>query len=118
MSTKQSIQVPTQRNEPVIPTWTRGDRLRKARTLTGMTVREFAEVIGVSHGTISNAETDSREVRKIVLNAYSLATGVPVQWLETGAYPSGANPDGDGPIPAGDAPTPSIVLKHVSLVAA
>ena len=80
----------------LIPTWTRGDRLRKARSTTGLTTREFAERIGVSQKTITDAENDKREtVRKILLNAWSLATGVPVVWLETGQGPSaGPSPDG------------------------
>lgn len=68
----------------VVPEWTRGDRLRKARSLTGLTTREFATQIGVSQKTITDAENDHRAVRKIVFNAWSLATGVPVTWLETG----------------------------------
>lgn len=71
----------------VIPAWTRGDRLRKARALTGMTTREFAAHIGVSQKTISDAENDKRQMRKILLNAWSLATGVPVEWLENGTTP-------------------------------
>lgn len=43
-----------------VPEWTMGDRLRKARSGTGMTVREFAAALGVSHGTVTNAETDAR----------------------------------------------------------
>jgi transcriptional regulator with XRE-family HTH domain len=83
-----------QRHERV-PAWTRGDRLRKARLLTGLTARDFADKIGVSHGTVSNAEGDKHDVRKIVLNAWAMATGVPVEWLETGvASPSPTPPEG------------------------
>lgn len=82
----------TQRYEG-IPEFTRGDRLRKARSLTGLTTREFADKIGVSHGTVSNAEGDHRSVRKITMNAWALATGVPVEWLEHGTLP-GDGPDG------------------------
>lgn len=79
-----------------IPAWTRGDRLRKARQLTGLNTRDFAEEIGVSQKTVNNAESDSHEVRKIVLNAWSLATGVPVEWLENGEEPT------QGPPPPGE----------------
>lgn len=48
-----------------MPEWTLGDRLRKARTLTDMTTREFAEVIGVSQATITSAENDHRKVWRI-----------------------------------------------------
>lgn len=78
-----------------IPAWTRGDRLRKARTLTGMTTREFAEHIGVSQKTVTDAENDKRAMRKILLNAWALGTGVPAVWLETGEIPS-TGPGGDG----------------------
>lgn len=67
-----------------IPEWTLGDRLRKARSLTGMNTRDFADKIGVSHGTVTNAEGDKRAVRQITLNAWSLATGVSLEWLVEG----------------------------------
>jgi transcriptional regulator with XRE-family HTH domain len=85
----------TQRYER-IPEWTQGDRLRKARELTDMGQREFAEHIGVSHQTITNAEKGHRTVRKITLNAWSLATGVSVEWLECGIAPEDG-PDGGQP---------------------
>lgn len=81
-----------------IPQFTQGDRLRKARQLTGLTTRQFAEEIGVSQATITNAENDNSKVRRITLNAWSLRTGVPVVWLETGEDP--ADPQGpDGGVP-------------------
>lgn len=72
-----------------IPEWTQGDRLRKARQVTGMTTRQFADAIGVSQATVTNAENDHTKVRKITLNAWSLATGVPVEWLQAGTAPGG-----------------------------
>ena len=76
-----------------IPEWTLGDRLRKARSKTNMTTREFAEAIGVSQKTVTDAEGDKRAVRKITLNAWSLVTGVPRDWIENGTVPSGPDPD-------------------------
>lgn len=67
-----------------IPEWTMGDRLRKAREELELGQREFAERIGVSKQTVTNAEKGHREVRKITLNAWALVTGVPLEWLETG----------------------------------
>lgn len=82
-----------------IPQFTQGDRLRKARQLTGLTTRQFAEEIGVSQATITNAENDNSKVRRITLNAWSLRTGVPVSWLETGKAPMDpADPDGGVPV--------------------
>lgn len=74
----------TVRYESGDPAFTLGDRLRKARELTGATQHEFADMIGVSHQTITNAEKGHRRVRRITLNAWSLATGVSVEWLTTG----------------------------------
>lgn len=77
-----------------IPEWTRGDRLRKARSLTGLTSREFAEEIGVSQKTVTDAEGDKRTtIRKILLNAWALRSGVPAEWLEHGTG-SGRGPTG------------------------
>lgn len=85
----------TQQAAGAIPQFTRGDRFRKARQLTGQTTREFAETIGVSQKTVTDAENDNRPtVRKILVNAWALATGVPATWLETGIASDQPKPDG------------------------
>jgi transcriptional regulator with XRE-family HTH domain len=61
-----------------------GDRLRKARETAGLDQAELAELMGISRASVTNAEKGHHGVRKIVLNAWALATGVPVSWLETG----------------------------------
>lgn len=90
-----------------IPAWTRGDRLRKARQLTGLNTRDFAEAIGVSQKTVNNAESDAHDVRKIVLNAWAMATGISAVWLETG---EGAV---DSPDPS-SSPSPSDGLSQLT----
>lgn len=87
----------TQRYDERIPELTLGDRLRRARLNTGLSTAAFAERLGCSQKTVNNAEADKHGVRKIVLNAWSLATGVPVEWLETGNAPQDGDggPDGD-----------------------
>ena len=77
-----------------IPQWTLGDRLRKARATTGLNTRDFAERIGVSQPTVTSAENDRSKVRRITINDWSLATGVPMRWLETEKTPTGPGPDG------------------------
>lgn len=81
--------------EQRIPTWTMGDRLAKARRDTGMSTREFADALGVSAKTINNYEAGTHAPRRIVINAWSLATGVPTGWLLTGTIPSSREADGD-----------------------
>ena len=71
--------------------FTQGDRFRKARESMGLHQREFADLIGVSHQTVVNAEKDHVKVRKITRNAWALATGVSAEWLETGRTPQGGS---------------------------
>lgn len=76
-----------------IPTWTRADRLRKARESSGLDQTALGQRIGVSRGTISNAERGTVEPRRAVIMAWAMATGVPLSWIDTGEAPS---PGGDG----------------------
>jgi transcriptional regulator with XRE-family HTH domain len=43
--------------------------------------------MGVGRNTVSNNETGKVAPRRIVLKAWALATGVNLQWLETGVPP-------------------------------
>lgn len=54
--------------------------------MTGLTTREFAKHIGVSHQTVTNAEKN-RHVRDITLKMWAMSTGVSAKWLETGEVP-------------------------------
>jgi len=73
----------------VIPEFTIGDRLRKARQLTGLEQAEFAAEVGISRGTVRNYELEAVKPRRPVLVAWAFRTGVPLAWLETGARPAG-----------------------------
>lgn len=69
------------------PAFTIGDRLRKARSLTDLDVRPFADEIGVSHGTITNYElenTPAEKMKSVVLRAWAARTGVDIEWLMHG----------------------------------
>lgn len=70
----------------VIPVWTLGDRLAKAREMAGISVQAMADQLKVARTTISNWEHDRVEVSRSVVIAYGLITGVPSEWLE-GIYP-------------------------------
>lgn len=84
-----------------VPEWTVGDRLRKARETTGLNQSHFAERLGVSRNTVSSAEAGAVQVRRITLNAWAMATGVPVEWLETGesSTPLPVPPEPRDPVP-------------------
>lgn len=77
----------------LVPEFTIGDRLRKARETAGMDQGELAEAMGVSRRTVSNNESGHVKPRVIVIRAWALATGVSVEWLESGKVPEGGGPD-------------------------
>ncbi|MGP3708535.1 helix-turn-helix domain-containing protein, partial [Gordonia paraffinivorans] len=75
-------------------------RLRIARETAKLSQQELADAIGISRQSVSNTESGSSKPRKITLNAWALATGVPVSWLEKGETPAGPNgPDEGGGCP-------------------
>jgi len=77
-------------DDGAVPEWTLGDRLRKARELTGLEVHEFADEIGIHRNSVGNYER-GRRPRPIVLKAWALRSGVSAAWLETGQMNSQAN---------------------------
>jgi transcriptional regulator with XRE-family HTH domain len=70
-------------------------RLLIARLEAGLKQEELAELMGCGRTVVSNAEKGRGPTRKIVLNAWALATGVPIRWLEHGD--GGWYPPEDGP---------------------
>lgn len=79
-----------------IPEFTVGDRLARARTTGGISVQQMAEALGVDRRTVGRYER-SETVKRTIIMAYALRTGVPVEWLETGKYtPWDLNPEPTG----------------------
>lgn len=65
--------------------FTRGDRLRKARERTQLGQGEFADLLGVSRGLVSNYEQDKvTRPKPIVMRQWAEATGVSLTWLTWG----------------------------------
>lgn len=67
-----------------IPAFTAGDRLKKAREAAGLDQGELAETTGISRSTVSHLELDKAPLKRSYLQLWAMATGVPVEWLETG----------------------------------
>lgn len=69
-----------------VPTWTVGDRLRKAREMVGLDRQAFAVEVGSSRNTIAKYETGDKDVPRTLLLAWSMRTGVSMEWItgETG----------------------------------
>ena len=74
----------TDQTAMAVPTWTLGDRLRKAREFAGLEQGELAVRIGVSRGTVSNYELNrgQRPPKRLVVRAWAEITGVPLDWIE------------------------------------
>lgn len=78
-----------------VPAWTVGDRLRKARELTGLDAKAFAADMGIARNTVTKYEHGDTLPRPIILRAWALRCGVSDEWLATGAvHPD--PPFGDG----------------------
>ncbi|WP_336627336.1 MULTISPECIES: helix-turn-helix domain-containing protein [unclassified Microbacterium] len=67
----------------VIPGWSFGDRLRKARVMRGLDQRALARILDVSPGAIGQWETDLTRPRNIAEIARKVqeACRVPAWWL-------------------------------------
>lgn len=74
--------------------WTLGDRLAKAMRTAKISSGEMAAYLGVSRNTISNYIHDGSHPTRATVIAWSMRTGVPLAWLETGHLPGGG--DGEG----------------------
>ena len=76
-----------------IPEWSIADRLRKARESAGLEQTELAAATSISRATISAAERGHRVPSRSNMRLWSMATGVPLAWLESGMTPP-ESPDG------------------------
>jgi len=64
-----------------VPTWTLGDRLRKARKHAHLGSQGMADTLGCHRNTIINWEVDRTTPTIDVIVRWSKATGVPVEWI-------------------------------------
>lgn len=67
----------------ILPAWSFGDRIRKARDIAGMNQRDFAAAIEAKEGSLAAWETDRAKPRDIVAVAKRVAilTRIPPAWL-------------------------------------
>lgn len=93
-----------------VPQWTLGDRLRKARAVSGKDQREFAELLGVKPGSLAGWETDRTRPRDLVAVAkrIEMALHIPAAWVlgvDSGPFggPGGSAPRPGLPLPVDDA---------------
>lgn len=74
-------------NKGEIPAFEMRHRLRLAREYAGYDREQLAAAMEVSRNSIYNAESGRTVPRKLMLNAWALACGVPVDWILTGKPP-------------------------------
>lgn len=85
-----------------VPQFTVGDRLWKAREMTGKDQTTFAAELGISRGSVSNYERSATAPKPIVLREWSRLTGVPLEWLAFGEVPGPTGPGEPAEVPDGD----------------
>lgn len=64
-----------------VPSWTLGERIRKAREDQGWTQQEFADVLGVDRKSCGSWEAGRHQPRYRDLIAIAQVTGVDLHWL-------------------------------------
>ena len=89
--------------------WTLQDRMLKALHFAGKSNQDIAHDLGVHRNTIANYLGGRTPIDRRTIMAWALATGVPVDWLESGKEPSGG---GDGP--EGQAAGSSTALRELT----
>ena len=73
----------------------KGDRIRKARELAGHAdIKAFSEATGLDRGSLGRYEATGEVPRRSTIKSIAMATGVRVEWLESG---TGQMYEGDGP---------------------
>ena len=74
-----------------VPVFTLGDRLRKARDVTGMSQQQMATSLGIGRRSVSRYEDGDQEPKRGVVMAWSMVTGVPYRWLAEGVSDTDPN---------------------------
>lgn len=68
----------------VAPTWTLGDRMRKARETAGYGHTAMAAYFGVHRNQITRWESGRTPPKRHIVVQWALVTRVPLAWLESG----------------------------------
>lgn len=68
------------------------DRMKKSLSVTGVTVQEMADYLGVTRGSVGNWINGRIEPSLQTTRLWALRTGVPFEWLERGEVPAPTPP--------------------------
>lgn len=87
-------------NRELVPQFDLADRMRKGLRITGLTVQEMADYLGVTRTTVSNWINGHIKPSTQTQRLWAMRTGVSYVWLTTGEHPHQAVPDeGVGVLP-------------------
>lgn len=75
-----------------IPQFQQYHRLRLALEVEDIGVQEMADYLGVERNSVSRWINGRTQPSKQTLRLWAMRTGVPLEWLETGAPPPGLEP--------------------------
>jgi transcriptional regulator with XRE-family HTH domain len=76
-----------------IPEWDQADGMRKALRVSGTSVNQMADYLGVRRETVSTWLTGRHQPDKRTLMLWAMRCGVPFEWLTgLGWAPRGSNP--------------------------
>ena len=64
-----------------IPSWTLGERLRKAREDAGLAQVDVAREMRIGRSTVANWENGTNKPSYLAVEKLSMMTGVPLWWL-------------------------------------
>lgn len=67
----------------IVPTWTVGERMKKARETAGYSPAQMAELLGVGVRSLHRWES-GKAPKRMTMTAWAYHTSVPLEWLETG----------------------------------
>ena len=83
------------RHSPIVPAWTFGDRLRKARRQAHLEQSDVAALCGVSTAAVSAWENDDSKPRRLMAVAQLVAEATNVDQLWLLGLSDGNNDDRD-----------------------
>lgn len=84
----------TEHAERGVPEFHLGDRLQKALDYAHVSHQEMAGYLGVSRNTVGNYIALRTPITLGTLRLWSMRTGVPLRWLQTGESPADPDPNG------------------------
>lgn len=78
-----------------VPSWSLGDRLRKARDHARLSQSELAARVGISRASVTNYETSRTAPNRPVLLSWAITCGVSLDWLAGSPHPGLTNVSDD-----------------------